>query len=119
MAIIKKQVVRLEHPEEEGVWVDLRLPLQFSDTEQMRQDSLNKLGMLVEILPAMIEAWSYDEPVTTENVRALDMPTGMWLAREVFSQSGLRDDDEKNALEASSSLTTDQDMADSQLSSAI
>ena len=100
MALIKDQTTRLLHPTEKDAdgkpaWFDVR-PLRTGDIEQLGALGL-EVKVTVEALAAVIVAWSYDEPVTIENVRLLDLDTFLWLGQQALLTSGIRKDAEKNA----------------------
>ncbi|MCC6959230.1 MAG: hypothetical protein IT301_05235 [Dehalococcoidia bacterium] len=104
--LVSKKTVRLTHPTEPGAWVEVRLPLSAGDTELMRDGSLVSM-ITIDVLAAVITAWSEPHPISLETVRQLDLDTFNWLASEVQSRSGIMDDPEKKASNESSSPTTE------------
>jgi len=76
MALIKDQKTRYDIPHEEGQWIELR-PLRNSDLIGIDDD--DPYASMIATLEKIIVAWSYDEPVTPETVRLLDMRTTNWL----------------------------------------
>lgn len=93
MALIKDQTKHLVPPHEPESWFEVR-PLRTGDLEQ-----LGALGyevkVTVEALASVITAWSYEEPVSLENVRLLDLETFIWLGKEALLSSGIKSEDEK------------------------
>jgi hypothetical protein len=103
--LIVKKTVRLEHPNEAGAWFDLSLPLSAGDMELMRNGAL--VGMVsIDLLTAVLSAWSYAAPVTVENVKALDLDTFTWLAGELQERSGILDESEKKSSSSNSPATS-------------
>jgi hypothetical protein len=95
---------RLDIPHEPGQWVEVR-PLTAGDIEGLSVDG-SGVKVSIEALAAIISAWSYEEPVSLENVRRLDLDTFTWLGTEALKVSGVRDADEKKDSASDSSLTS-------------
>lgn len=55
-------------------------------------DSLDKAS----VLNAGIKNWSYDDPVSPENIARLDEPTAQWAFDEIVKRSVLSEDEAKN-----------------------
>ncbi len=94
MAIVVKKTERYEIPHEAGQWVELRLPICAGDLAEMRADG-KKIRASLDLMVSVVQAWSYDVPVTSEHVNSLDVKTFAWLDGLIQEHSGLRDDDEK------------------------
>ncbi len=96
MALIKDQTKHLVPPHEPESWFDVR-PLRTGDLEQ-----LGALGyevkVTVEALASVIVRWSYEDEVTLENVRLLDLETFLWLGKEALLSSGIKSEAEKKEL---------------------
>jgi hypothetical protein len=107
MAFVAKKTETLQHPSEPGVTVTVRTPLSAGDMALLETGMTGGSFTLRAVHRAIVE-WSYDEPVTLENVEALDVTTFGWLSGYVMGNSGIRDDAEKNASSASSSPSTGQ-----------
>ena len=103
--LVKKQSKILQHPSEPETRVTVRLPLSAGDLTGMRTDG-DQVGMSLDLMTSLIEAWTYDAPVTAENVQLLDIDTYSWLTQEMFVRSGLRDAVEKKDSNESSSPTS-------------
>ena len=72
MAITSKLTRRVELPHEPGEWIEVRMPsLRILHGAQ---DEDQYKGMMC-MLSACITGWSYDEPVTEDNVWELDPKT--------------------------------------------
>lgn len=105
MALINSSnTKRLDIPHEPGQWVEVR-PLTAGDIEGLSVDG-SQVKVSIEALAAIISAWSYDEPVSLENVRRLDLDTFTWLGAEALKVSGVRDDETKKNLGSASSPTS-------------
>lgn len=105
MALINSSnTKRLDIPHEPEQWIDVR-PLTAGDMEGLSVDG-SQIKVSIEALAAIIQAWSYDEPVSLENVRRLDIDTFTWLGTEALKVSGVRDDDTKKNLAPASSPTS-------------
>lgn len=105
MALVVKHTKHLEHPTEPGAWFDVRLPLSAGDMAGMRSDG-KAIGMTLDLLAAVLVAWSYDAPVNLETVDSLDLDTFTWLQQSIMAESGIRDDSEKKDSNGSSSPLT-------------
>lgn len=115
MLVDKTKVTRLEHPTEDGAWVDIRSLTgaeldQASDVETRRvlkqfEDNLEALMKVSDqrerketaarkssydpdlLLSAAIVAWSEPVPVTPESIALLDAATRDWLWEEVVNRN--------------------------------
>lgn len=105
MALINSSNTKhLDIPHEPGQWVEVR-PLTAGDIEGLSVDG-SGVKVSIECLAAIISAWSYQEPVSLENVRRLDLDTFTWLGNEALKVSGVRDDAEKKDSNLDSSPTS-------------
>lgn len=107
MALVIKKTERLHHPTEEDAWFDIRLPLSASDTSGMQVTgaavSNQAVRLTLDLLAAVIAGWSYDAPITVENVGLLDLDTFVWLCGEITGRSGIRSEEEKKDSDDNSS----------------
>jgi hypothetical protein len=93
MALITdRNKVRLDVPDEEGQWIEVR-PLRSGDV--FGSSTTDERALTFELLQHVIVAWSYEEPVTPEHVACLDLKTAKWLVERIGESSGLRSDDER------------------------
>ena len=115
MALVVRQIKHIEHETEPGTWFDLRVPLSAGDLSTIG-DAENMADVKLKGVTLALKAWSYDAPLTPENVRELDVLTFNWLTVQVFANSTMGDE-EKNASGASLPPTTEPDMAPSHPSS--
>lgn len=92
---------RYELPHEPGAWIEMR-PASSGDLANTGSDPYT---VTLQVLGKVIVAWSYDAPVTSANVYLLDMETVQFLAGAFKELSGIRSDEEKNALSSPSSAT--------------
>lgn len=107
---------RLIPPHEPESWFDVR-PLTAGDIEGLSADG-SQVKVSIEALAAIIQAWSYTEPVSLENVRRLDLDTFTWLGTEALKASGIRDaDQKKESMTGSSPTSPTPDNAPSPVSS--
>jgi hypothetical protein len=112
VALVVKQTKRVEHPTEPGTWFDLRIPLSAGDLELMRDG--RRMGMVsVDLMAAVIQAWSYEQPVTVESVKSLDLDSFAFLVGEIQDASGIREDSEKKVSSSSSPVSSVPVEADS------
>ena len=113
MALLVKQTNRYEHPTEPGQWFDLSLPLTARDLAGVPSDVKTESAAGQHMILAAIAAWSYDVPVTFENLQAQDLDTMLFLQRTVQGASGIRGDEEKKASVSSSTRTSGRARASS------
>ena len=107
MALVKKQNLTLQHPTEPETTVVVRVPLQAGDLKGLRANG-TEVTVTFDLLAAVIQSWSYDEPVTVESMEALDLDTFAWLSKEIMERSGVRGAAEKKASASGSSDTSAQ-----------
>jgi hypothetical protein len=93
---VERKTVRLEHPTEEGAWIEIRYPLRAADLQNLR-DGAGAGAATLDVISASVVAWSEPEPVTREAIGDLDLATFTWLAGEALARSGVMTDAEKNA----------------------
>lgn len=105
MALIVKENKRLEHPTEPGAWFVMRVPLNAGDLAEMGDAGNLAQVKMAAIVRSLVE-WSYPEPITPENIRALDLVTFNWLTDEIFAAARLRSEPEKKDSDSISSSTT-------------
>lgn len=106
MALVVKQVKRVQHPTEPDAWFELRLPLSAGDLELMRDGS--RMGMVsVDLMASVVTGWSYDAPITVETIKSLDLDTFTFLVGEIQTGSGIRDAEEKKDSSSTSSPSSD------------
>lgn len=77
----------------------MRIPLSAGDLVGMRADG-STLGMSIDLMPKVIQAWSYDAPITTETVESLDIDTFTFLTKAIMAESGIRTEEEKKDSES-------------------
>lgn len=94
MALINSSNTRrIVPPHEPESWFDVR-PIVAGDFEGFQADA-SQVRLSLDLLASLITAWSYDAPVSRENVRQLDLETFTWLNSELLDLSGVRSADEK------------------------
>lgn len=94
MALINsKNTRRLVPPHEPESWFDVR-PIRAGDFEGLELVG-SQIRVSIDLLSSLITAWSYDEPLTRENVALLDLDTFTWLNTEIQDLSGIRSAAEK------------------------
>ena len=115
MLIDISKTERLEHPDEEGQWVEIR-PLLAAELDRAREAQIKRIlavwGDTIKdmmgpanreraddmaarvqqfdagiLLTASIVAWSYEAPVNKENIDKLDGVTRDWLVEEVVKRN--------------------------------
>lgn len=100
MPLIKDETrVRLDIPHEPGEWIEIR-PMRNGDL--LHVELKDKVSATVLMFERLITGWSYEEPVTPENIRRLDIKTASWLDGELTRVSGVRTEEEKNGSSPSS-----------------
>lgn len=77
-------------------------PIRAGDFEGLRLEG-GQVTVGIDLLTNLIQSWSYQEPVTRENVASLDVDTWIWLQTAIQSASGIRDDVEKKESDETSS----------------
>lgn len=93
MALIKRDaVIEFPIPHEPGEWIKAR-PIRAGDIEGTSGDAF---AVTMQVLTKLITAWSYEDAVSAESVRDLDIKTVEWLQTAVAQASGIRTPDEKN-----------------------
>jgi hypothetical protein len=118
MALVVKQNKRFEHPTEPETWFVAALPLSAGDLAGLRTDG-QQIGMTLDLLAAVLKAWSYEQPITSQSVDALDIETYTWLSQQIMADSGIRSEDEKKDSASNSSRTLALVEGDSPKSSGI
>lgn len=121
MALIDpKATRRFEIPHEPGAWVELR-PLTARLVADIQRDvaSQGQQAILLEVVRRTLVAWSYDVPVTLENIDRLDFTTFRWIEAQLDASSGVLPEEERQSLVDASSPITDQEEARSLTSSGI
>jgi hypothetical protein len=94
LALIKdSQVTRFIPPHEPESWFDVRA-LRTGDLEVLEAEG-SQVKMTRESLATVIQAWSYEDPVTLENVNLLDLETFLWLCEAALDFSKIRSAVEK------------------------
>lgn len=78
---------------EKESWFDVR-PICAGDFEGHPTDA-PEITISINLLASLITAWSYEEPVSRENVARLDVDTFIWLQGALTTASGIRSNDEK------------------------
>lgn len=94
MALVKKQIKRLEIPHEPGEWMDVRVPLAAGDMAGLTAAD-GEIGMSLDLMVSVVQAWSYPEDISRETIDLLDLDTMVWLAQAVTEASGVKDEAEK------------------------
>lgn len=74
-------------------WFDVR-PICAGDFEGLTTDG-QQITLSIDLLTSLITAWSYEEPVSRENVARLDVDTFVWLQGALTTASGIRSEPEK------------------------
>jgi hypothetical protein len=91
MALCSLSTRRLELPHEPGAWVEVRL-LSANTVRKLDKDARAIAGdddsdYGYEVMGAMLKtavvSWSYEAPVTLENIDDLDLATAAWVAGEL------------------------------------
>lgn len=114
MALLTFTDVPLNHPtetNENGIALvfTMRLPLAAGALEKINPDSAgNNAAIHLDMLSAALVAWPYDDPITAESIRRLDLDTFNWLVAEMKDASNITDD-EKNASSSNSEAITAPD----------
>lgn len=108
MALISfKDRHRLEIPHEPGQWVEVR-PIAAGEIELFEVTN-GMVKVTLDLLAAVVTGWSYDEPVSLDAIKRLDLDTFVWLTGalgdELMKISGIRTADEKKDSGGSSSPT--------------
>ncbi len=88
---VNPETLRIALPEEDS-WAEVRKAYSMGDMERMRHEQ-SAFG-LVEV---GLIAWSYDEPVTPETIRRLDVPTFNLILDAVSAQIAPVDRESKNS----------------------
>lgn len=101
MAFVVKQDKRIEHPTEPGTWAVIRVPLSAGDYAAARGDTAAAKSL--DLMPRVIQAWSYAEEITAEQCALLDGATFAWLDSEIAQASPVRSADEKKGSNSDSS----------------
>lgn len=103
MALVDKtKIVRIELPHEPGGWIELH-PMSSGDLANLPDDPY---AAMLKMLQRIVTTWSYDVPVTPDNVLLLDVETVNELAVHVRAMSGVKTDAEKNDSSSPSSDIT-------------
>lgn len=113
MALVKeKHNKRIEHPSEPGTWAVIAVPFTVGDVEGSQ--ATDRVGASIDLVTAVLVEWSYDEPVSRDSVRKLDIATFRWLEAEIDQANQGRPEEEKKDSASVSSATSAQDEAISQ-----
>jgi|TARA_R110002020_G_scaffold273457_4_gene488609 hypothetical protein len=116
---------KISVPHESGQWLEVH-PLSWADLESARrvktEGAIKQAAMfdaetiqslqgqqsqggepdpgdsldMASVLNAGVKNWSYDDPVSPENIARLDEPTALWAFDEIVKRSVLTKDEEKN-----------------------
>lgn len=108
MAIVSRlPTKRLDVPDEEGQWVEIRRA-RWNDLAELNLPAdINNAYLNRAKVTKCIVAWSYDLEVTEHNVGEQDDDWFLWLLGHVNNWGGPRSDDEKKGSgSASSGLPT-------------
>lgn len=81
------------------------------------QASPTLVDLSIDTVASCIVAWSYDVPVTVENVDDQDQDWFVWISNALKSVSGIREEEEKKDSDSSSSPTSEPATATSLASS--
>lgn len=92
---------RISPPHEPDAWYECR-SIRAGDFEGLQTDGA-QITLSIDLLAALIVRWSYEEPVTRDNVACLDLDTFTWLGKEITALSGIRSDEEKKDSASTSS----------------
>ena len=92
MALMSKATKRVELTHEPGQWIDVRLPSFY-----MVQHTADLTYDWPKLFESCIKAWSYEEPVTPENILELDVSTVSLLIEELFPSIQTEEDIKKNS----------------------
>lgn len=97
MALIDpKEVRHVEIPHEPGEWVELRpITSRIFATVQREGKGESYSEITLRLLAGCIVAWSYDAPVTPENIDLLDPVTMNYLDEQMQKTSGSLSEEEK------------------------
>lgn len=96
MALIdSKNTNRLVPPHEPESWFEVR-PIRAGDMEGIELVG-SQIRVSIDLLATLISAWSYEAPVSRENVAMLDLDTFTWMNLELQRISGIRNAAEKKA----------------------
>ncbi|MGE0227756.1 MAG: hypothetical protein AB7I38_10955 [Dehalococcoidia bacterium] len=93
MAFVTKQDKRIEHPTEPGTWAVIRVPLSAGDYAAAQGETAAAKSL--DLMPRVIQSWSYAEPITPEQCALLDGATFAWLDAEIAKASPVRTEAEK------------------------
>ena len=90
MALTGKIIKRVELPHEPGQWITVRMPSMLIFDQALEGDH-----RWLTFLTACIQEWSYEEPVTPDNIGELDPETVRVLSAALNGTEP--DDASKNA----------------------
>jgi len=102
LALVTKQLKRIEHPTEPDAWAVIRVPLSAGDLAGVHVDGTG-IAVSLELMASVVKEWSYDAPVSPETVGNLDLDTFLWINQEITAASGIRSDEEKKDSDSPSS----------------
>ena len=119
MALVKTTIKRLDHPTENGAWFVVRTPLMAGDLEGLTSSGDNRITVSFELMGSVIQEWSYEEPISVEALRTLDIDTYNWLVHSIFRVSGIQTDLEKKGSGSSSPVASAPDAEPSLVNSGI
>lgn len=83
--LVTKSIQRFEHPDEEGEWFDVELPMSVSDLQKL-PPATTLAELKVQMLVHTLRAWSYAAPVSAETIGSLDVLTFNWLTNAAFDE---------------------------------
>ena len=124
MGLVAETAVQRVTVPHEDAWIEIQ-PLSWSDLETARriktEDSIKQAALfdasmlkeiqasatggtatpadgldMATVLTAGVKSWSYEDPVTPENIRRLDEPTAMFAFAQIAERSVLNEDESKN-----------------------
>ena len=97
--LTSKHIKQIDIPNEPGEWVKVRMPslgiiqgAQRHAPGDVTDQDVRASYAVIPLLQACVLSWSYEEPVTPENVADLDPQTAAALVNALMAE-----DDRKNA----------------------
>ncbi len=82
--LTNKAIRRVALPHEPGEWIDVRMPSIKILGDAQRQHGDDAIGLTLALVVACVTAWSYEDPVTADNVQELDGETARLVAETLM-----------------------------------
>lgn len=102
--LVTKHSTVLQHPTEPETTFTVR-PISAGDMPMLIVRN-GDIEVSFDLLAALVIDWTYDEPVTVDTIKALDLDTYLWITKAVLDASGIRSSQEKKDSETNSSGTS-------------